>query len=126
MVPVVLPFIFSLKVRVNESPGSPKFVVTRLFAIRASTIVGGVKSAAPVVNVTLDGFAMLLPAISVSSPGSAVTVNVKTVSAGRVVLVVRLNDVSAVVRSRLQGSEPAETMVGGVPVPPARVKSSEL
>src|SRR5438309_10897826 len=51
MVPLVTPFIFSLKVTVNESPKSAKSVLPRLLAIRASIIVGGVKSAAPVVKV---------------------------------------------------------------------------
>src|SRR4051812_18523199 len=55
-VPVVEPFIFSLKVTENESPASVKSVLgPALLTMRASIIVGGVKSAAPVVNVMLEG-----------------------------------------------------------------------
>src|SRR5258708_6313820 len=45
-------FIFSLKVTLNESPASTKSELgPALLVRRASIIVGGVKSAAPVVNV---------------------------------------------------------------------------
>ena len=46
----MVPFIFSLKVALNESPTSVKSVVRRLLTMRASVIVGGVKSPAPVVT----------------------------------------------------------------------------
>ena len=64
-VPVVDPFIFSLKVTVKASPVSTKSVLgPALFDIRASIIVGGVKSAAPVVKVVQAvQFARSLPAM---------------------------------------------------------------
>src|SRR5439155_23070236 len=59
---LAVPLIVSLKVRLNESPSSvppvllkPQSVVPRLFVTRASVSVGGVKSAAPLTNETLDG-----------------------------------------------------------------------
>src|SRR5438105_6268262 len=65
-VPVVAPFIFSLKVTVKASPASTKSVLgPALFDMRASIIVGGVKSAAPVVKVVQAvQFARSLPAMS--------------------------------------------------------------
>src|SRR5437867_9025182 len=96
MVPVP-PFIFSLKVTENESPVSTKSVLgPALLTIRASIIVGGVKSAAPVVKVTLVGFARSLPAMSWISFASGVSVRVYVVADGRAVFVVTENDESAV------------------------------
>ena len=66
---VAAAFIFSLKVTLNASPASTKSELgPALLVRRASTIVGGVKSAAPVTNVVHGlQFARSLPAMSWTS-----------------------------------------------------------
>ena len=92
ILPVVVPFIASLNVRLNESPASVKSVVARLFTIRASTMVGGVKSPAPVVKIAVAGQTRSLPTVSSTSFAPHVTVTVYVRSAGSVWLRVTLND----------------------------------
>src|SRR5437773_2283483 len=100
--PVVHPFIGSLKVRLNESPTSRKSELPRLLTTRASTIVGGVKSPAPVVKITVAGQASGLPTTSVMSVVLLqATVTVYCLSAGIAMLVVSLNvDVAVVAELR--------------------------
>ena len=58
--PAVLVFIFSLNVRVNASPASPKFVLPPFTVTCASVIVGGV-AAAIAEKLTVCGLVALLP-----------------------------------------------------------------
>src|SRR5688572_8025108 len=101
----------SLNVRVNASPASVKSLVPTFALMRASVIVGGVKSAAPLVNVTDAGTVRVLPTVSwispVASPQPEVVgpqiVTTYEVSAFRLVEIVIPKDVSAVARVSEQG-----------------------
>src|SRR5438552_15644555 len=66
--------IVSLQAKVNASPASVKSLVPTFADMRASTIVGGVKSAAPLTKLMLDGLARSFPATSWSSFASGVSV----------------------------------------------------
>ena len=82
IVPKTLPFIFSLNVSVNASPGSLRSLLPMLLTMRASAIVGGVKSGAPVVNVAVEGLGRLFADVSMISPGCGTRVTVKVVLPG--------------------------------------------
>ena len=71
----------SLKVTVNWSPGSARFVVTRFALSRVSASSGAVVSGAGVVSVIVAGLVMSLPTMSWVSFAPAVRVTVYAVAA---------------------------------------------
>src|SRR5439155_1462865 len=117
ILPVWTPFIFSLKVRVNASLMSLKSVLPALPDIRASTIVGGVKSAAPVVNVVEEFVGKQTLNTFLISPQAPVNVRVYVVAAGRTFVVWSENELSAVCWLLPHGLVPIASKVGSPALP---------
>src|SRR5688500_4073277 len=101
MVPVVDPFIASLKVKLNESPASRKSVLPTLLTSRASTIVGGEKSPAPPVNDTEAGTVSVLLTVSWISPVASL-VQPATTAVPQIVTVYDVSALMALERTMLK------------------------
>src|SRR5687768_1862248 len=109
-----LSVIASLNVIWNASPASMKSDVPTLTAIRASTRVGGVKSPAPVVNVSVAGDTRSFPTTSWISLASGVNVTVYVLSAGNAEFITNEKDVSAASGEKPQEFAPAATTTGSL------------